>query len=412
MKNIKNTLLILATLLSLGTIAKNPEPIMYGTLTLENGETITGSLRWGDQETFLSDIFNGEKNDTVGIEYLTEDQKEDLLDHQPGPQANIGDLQITFKSFFGKDIEPPFFNTNFGALKRIDFDGKSVTATLHDGTLIATGDNHNDTGDDIYVKDSEGEVTEVDHDDIKSIQFFAAPEGARTFGDGIYGTVESSIGTFKGRIMWDKDERLTDEKLDGNDDEQEHEIKFADIKSIEKTADADVSEVILKDGVELMLTGTNDVNRGNRGIWVDTPEYGRIEIDWYQFNKLTIEAVDVNWLTFQDYVELSKPISGSVILADGSKVTAQRIIFDMNQQSNAELLYADIGGNNRQVPLFKVKSMTKKSNQSLELLLRSGIKVIAMNNRSVTFQNNGLIVSNNNRHQWYPWEKVQSIEFD
>ena len=34
---------------SFGLLA-NPEPIIYGTITEKNGDTTTGSIRWGDHE--------------------------------------------------------------------------------------------------------------------------------------------------------------------------------------------------------------------------------------------------------------------------------------------------------------------------------------------------------------------------
>ena len=90
-------------------VAANPEPIIFGTVIGTNGQTYTGSIRWGDQETFLSDIFNGRKIATVGIEHLNDDEIADLMDHQPGPQVTLGDLQITLEPIFGKKIEKPLF---------------------------------------------------------------------------------------------------------------------------------------------------------------------------------------------------------------------------------------------------------------------------------------------------------------
>ncbi|MCX7554055.1 hypothetical protein OS175_09210 [Marinicella sp. S1101] len=406
--------LLLSTALMTGQVMvnQNPEPVLFGTVTLTNGETKTGTLRWDKQEAFLSDIFNGYKSQTVGFEHLSEDEKDALLDHQPGPQANIGDLQITFKSFFGKEIDPPEFSVNFGAIKRIDIDGSEVVLSLHDGSTISTDDNNNDTSDDILVKTTEGETSTHDFDDIKHIVFSAAPDDAKTFGDGIYGTVESSIGTFAGRIMWDKDERMTDEELDGNADNKEYEIKFADIKVIEKTAQGDASRVVLKDGEELVIDGTNDVNRGNRGIWIDNPELGRVEVSWRQFEKLTIGPVDVKWHEFADYAQASQPLSGRVQLKDGTNITAQAITYDMNQQSGAEILESEIGGNTRLIPFYNVNKLSKNENNLVELVLDSGVKTLALNHNSVTFNNNGLLLLSNNQYKYYPWEQIQTIELD
>ncbi len=407
MKKIFNISLLLA---AFTTYAANPEPVLYGTLTDDNGKTFTGTIRWGDQETFLSDIFNGRKIKTVGIEHLSDDEVDHLESLQPGPKASIGDVEITFKSFFGNDIELPYFNTTFGSIKRIDVKDGLFTATLHDGTtIISDGEGSNDLHDDINVMDAQGKRNEFDIEDISSVVFSKAPSDVTTYGDGIYGTVTSEIGTFSGRIMWDKDERLTHEKLDGNDETKDYEIQFADIKSIEKSDNK--SKVNLKDGVELLLGGTNDVNRGNRGIWVDNPDLGRIEIHWKQFIKLDIEEVDVEWLDFDDYVQQAAKLSGTVILNDDTQLEAQQITLDLNQQSQDELLYADVNQANRQIPFRIIKQITKKHEHAVDLLMRDQSTLMAYGTRSVNIENNGVLISNNDEHRWVPWQQVKSIIF-
>ncbi len=411
----KITQSILSTVLTFSAFAitaANPEPTIYGTVTHSNGESVTGSIRWGDQETFLSDIFNGEKLNTVGIEHLSEDEKETLVDQQPGPKAQIGGLEITFKSFFGKEIKMPFFNVRFGAIKTIDIKNNIFTITLHDGSTFQSNDEHNDTSDEIYVLSTDGKTSEFDIEDLSSIVFSAAPVDAKTFGDGIYGVVSSELGTFKGRIMWDHDERTLDEELDGNDASQEYEIKFAQIKSIEKVDSGKAAKVQLKDGNTLTLTGTNDVNNGNRGVWLDHPELGRIDIDWKKFNKLDIKAVDVAWMNFNDYVNQAKQIGGTVTLNDDKQIKADALTFDLNQQSLAELLYVDVNGSNRQIPLQLIKKITKKDSHSVVLLLRDQSQLIANGNRSITQDNNGLLLTTAGQHKWYKWQNIKSIEFD
>ncbi len=257
MKKIVFTALLTTSCLGM---TANPEPVIYGTVTETNGQTYTGSMRWGDQETFLSDIFNGRKLTTVGFEHLSEDEQDDLLDHQPGPQATIGDLQITFKSFFGKEIDQPYFNVPFGSVKQLEIDNKKnlFTATLHDGTtIVSDGSSSNDLNSDVFVKNLQGETKEFELDDLSLITFSKAPQAAMTFGDGIYGTVTSSIGTFKGRVMWDKDERLTYEELDGEDETQDYEIKFSEITDVfvKKTPEELIIQSIDDQEIQINISG-------------------------------------------------------------------------------------------------------------------------------------------------------------
>ena len=411
-KIIQAALISSLTITSQISQAANPEPTLYGTVTHENGQSVTGSIRWGDQESFLSDIFNGEKLSTTGIEHLSDDEKEALENHQPGPKAQIGGLAITFKSFFGKEIKLPKFNVHFGAIKKIEHSNGTFTVTLHDGSSFQTNDQHNDTSDEVFVLNTEGETTAYEIEDLSSIVFSAAPENAKTFNDGIYGTVNSELGTFYGRIMWDKDERTLSEKLDGNDESQEHDINFSAIKSIEKVNEGNAAKVELKDGNTLVLKGTNDVNNSNRGIWIDNPETGRVEIKWQQFTKLNIETVDVDWKSFNDYVAQAKKISGTITLKDKQQIKADALTFDLNQQSQAELFDADMNGSNRQVPFKLIKKITQKNKQAVELLMRNDQQMMAYGSRNVTQDNNGVLATINDKHQWYQWEEIESIEFD
>lgn len=392
--------------------AANPEPVIYGTVTDESGKQVTGTIRWGDQEAFLSDIFNGEKIATIGIEHLSNDEKEALEDHQPGPQAKIGGVQITFISLFGSEIEMPYYSVPFGAIKQLTVDDANdlFVATLHDGTELKSTNNSNDLTDEIFVMTAEGNTIEYDLEDIKSVVFAAAPTTAKTYDDGIYGTVTSEFGTFQGRIMWDKDERMVSEKLDGSENNQEYEIKFADIKRIEKKDNA--SWVTLKNGQSHLLTGTNDVDNSNRGIWLDNPQFGRLEINWNQFKEAVFEDVDVKWMTFNDYQQNSRILSGTITLEDDSVVQADGIAYDLNHQSSAELLEVDVNKTNRLIPLGTIKSITKINELSATLAMRDGSQLVAYGNRVVNRDNNGILTQIGDEYRWIMWQDIKSIEFD
>ena len=58
-------------------------------------------------------------------------------------------------------------------------------------------------------------------------------------------------------------------------------IEFGKIKSVER--DGRGSLVILKSGRDFYLTGSNDVNHENRGIIVNIPGQGRVDIEWRDF---------------------------------------------------------------------------------------------------------------------------------
>ena len=91
---------------------------------------------------------------------------------------------------------------------------------------------------------------------------------------------------------------------------------------------------------------------------------------------------------------------------------ADQLVYDLNHQSSAELLYTDIDGHHHQMPLRLVKKMSVKNKHALELLMVDQTTKTAHGDRSVTFENNGLVVSHQGKHQWVKWQEVESISFD
>jgi hypothetical protein len=130
----------------------------------------------------------------------------------------------------------------------------------------------------------------VPWDDFVEVTFAEAPQDADrvTFDGGrpIVGTVVTEGGErLTGQVRWDNDEASTWEMLDGRSGGADFEIEFAQIRRIAK-ADAG-ARVTLKDGRSFQLTGSNDVNRENRGIVVDTGD-GIRKVRWEDFRELLL----------------------------------------------------------------------------------------------------------------------------
>ena len=388
------------------------EPSLYGSITRPDGQQVTGTIQWDDEETFLSDIFNGRKIETVGLEYLTPAEIKTLTNHQPGPKAEVMGFEITFKSIFGKEIDKPNFYVPFGAIKTIDVNNTNnqLTVTLHDGSQIITNGGSNDIDAKVNVLDKEGEKTSYDMDDLEKIEFFKPPATVNTFGEGIYGEVESESGTYSGRIMWDQDERLLSEELDGSENGQDYEIKFADIAVIEKKDNA--SLVTLKDGKTLLLRGTNDVNQGNRGIYVNIPGGVRKDIKWSDFKKLTIQQTDLDWNGQYQQLTQIQLLSGVIELKNGEKINAKQLAFDLNHQSSAELLNVQINGKEHFIPFYLIASISPLNELASTLTLRDGSEYVAYGERYVTRDNNGIMALIEDKNQWIQWQEVKTILFN
>lgn len=175
-----------------------------------------------------------------------------------------------------------------GDLRRFALDEINTVESRFGGALVtlATGQEH-----DIYrplnsryrqsdvrwyrrtirVADPALGVVNVDWDDFRTLRLHPAPGtgGYGNFGgDGaLYGVVTNRSGEeFEGWIRWDADEEWTWDYLDGTSDNVELDVEFGRIRRID-TWDGPVRATLL-DGRSFELSGSNDVDEGNRGIFV------------------------------------------------------------------------------------------------------------------------------------------------
>ena len=113
-----------------------------------------------------------------------------------------------------------------------------------------------------------------------------APSSAYSeYGERLFGTLTTRDGyEFTGFICWDVDEVLTKDILDGDDKDRRRKIRFGSIQSIGRNSSSS-AYVILNNGDEVVLRGTNDVNSSNSGILVLDDALGQVEIDWDDLRK-------------------------------------------------------------------------------------------------------------------------------
>lgn len=109
-------------------------------------------------------------------------------------------------------------------------------------------------------------------------------------GHRLRGTVETEDGrTHSGWIRWDNDEEWSWELLDGDYRGVTFDVEFGNIERIEKRSTRS-AEVVLRDGRTFELEGSNDVDRGNKGIFVRTDDGDSLVVSWRDFRALTFEG--------------------------------------------------------------------------------------------------------------------------
>lgn len=227
------------------------EGLLHGTLATASGMEFTGFVAWDMDEILTSDVLDGD--------------------------------------FRGERLEIPF-----GAIASISRDGAGAAwVTLHSGEgLRMTGTNDVDRRNDgITVSDPALGVVKVQWDQLARVRFHEPAPGRWLEGfDGgapLAGAVLTASGEeISGRIQWDADESESWEMLNGEAGGAEFQIEFSKIASIAKSAAGAI--VTLRDGRSFHLTGSNDVNRGNRGIVVGAGA-SQVVVPWKDFVELRLE---------------------------------------------------------------------------------------------------------------------------
>lgn len=222
---------------------------LYGTLVTRRGDSFTGWVCWDVDEVFTLDILDGEED--------------------------------------GRSRKIKF--DKIRSIERYSSSGATVTLTSGDELVLKGTNDVDDDNRGILISDpSFGQVT-VDWDEFERIDF-KQPSRQVTYNDipvsrELYGTVYRESGDkVRGKIRWDNDEEYTWELLDGKYRDLDFDVEFGLVDKIEKRRRGSI--VTTKDGRELRLEDSNDVDDDNKGIFVTTDDGDRVVIDWDEFDRV------------------------------------------------------------------------------------------------------------------------------
>lgn len=410
MKNKRIILLLLGQLIATLIVveelkAQDPQGYIYGrVITVDN--TYEGRIRWGKEEAYWLDHFDASKTDSK--KYQSHRQSNSSSD----TWTNFNwDFSSIWSDSPGLTHQ---FSCQFGDLKSIIILKKNeVEVTLKNGQVMRlNGDGYNDIGTNIQVYDQDLGLVNVSWDRVKQVDFLPTPKNLDIRDSApLYGTVETlRKGTFTGYIQWDHDERVGDDKLDGDSKDGDLSIAFDRIERITKSGAG--SEVILLDGRKFFLTGSNDVNNENRGIIVMVPEMGMVDIPWKYFQTVKFEKVKSSGPAYRDF-GLPKGLSGTVITVNNEKISG-RIVYDLDEELEIEMLDGKDDAVEYKIPLRHVKTIVPKNYAYSEVELRNGLSMLLGESRDVDANNSGLLVipAGQNKPLHIPWKEIIEITFD
>jgi len=385
-------------------LADDAEGRIYGTVDTRSGSSYTGFLRWGTQETFWDDLFHSLKTELPHLDDLDEDDRRD--------RRRIRILGYRIDLDGGASVSRVFI-ARFGDIERIDVLGESEAEVyLKSGTVHEVAGYSDDVSSDIHVFDeSLGEI-DLKWERIETIRFEQAPSGAKPEGRRLRGTVHSDGGEYQGFIQWDGEEALTTDLLDGESEDGDMSIEFGRIKSIERRGRRS-SIVMLEDGRELRLRGSNDVDDDNRGVYIEDPRYGRVKVNWDDFDRLDLDASSGSGRRYDDYPPLGE-LRGTVRAVDDEEPYVGRIVYDLDESESWEILNGSIRDVEFNIPFAMIARIEPVDHDASLVFLRNGEEIELEDGQDVSDSNDGILIytDDSRRPDYIPWDEVESVEFD
>lgn len=352
---------------------------LHGSITLKDDTVKTGVIRWGKDEAYWDDHFNASKEETPYQKYLPKDAK----------QKKKGGLK-----FFGVTFN--FNSVGTGRQYIARFGDIAVITPEGQGKALITMKNGKKYGvrgsgdlDETLVLSNASGNQEIEWDQIKEIRFSNNSQDLGPRLKRMYGVVETTQGKFEGFVAWDREERRADDILDGEEGEIDREIPFGDIRIMEKLSKQE-TKVILRDGTTRILSGTNDVNRDNRGIEVNDARFGRVIVPWRHFLKVRYQDVNHVGDNYDSFHKTSL-LHGKVYGKDG-KIYMGRIVYDLDESERWEMLDGEIKGIRYSIPFGFVDKMIPLSKKRTRVTLTTGETLVFRKTVDVNADNGGLLI--------------------
>jgi len=272
---------------------------------------------------------------------------------------------------------------------RIDADGSDVG----DGMRGLVIDDQN-----------EGEVS-LDWDEVDLIEFSQGPGSGRD-DLRLYGTVETDAGDFTGYIVWDRDESLTGDILDGDEDGRSRKVPFERIQEIEGRHSG--SKVTLTDGKVLHLDGSNDVDHSNRGIDVTVPGLGLVKVGWDEFRAVTFAPAPPS-RSYADF-DGGHKLYGTVTDEDGNRYTGT-VVWDNDETWDWEPLNGKDNDVAFAIPFENIKSITRESRRSAKVELNNGDVLFLSDSNDVDRDNKGIRILTEGGEVELDWYEFAAVVF-
>ncbi|HWR83144.1 MAG TPA: hypothetical protein VN285_07565 [Candidatus Deferrimicrobium sp.] len=383
---------------------------IYGRIETAEGDALEGFIRWDKNEADWVDILDATKemkhlDDVKGRrKYRDRETSIEIFGIRIGNERS-SDYEWSSTAQAG---------IRFGHLKSMEIlDDETARLTLKSGQEIELTQMSTDIGSsirEIIIEDErEGEM-ELVWDDLETIEFMSAPSQTRSnFGPRLYGTLVTQDGEkYTGFVCWDVDEVFANDVLDGDEDHRSRKVKFGRIASAERYS-AGATRITLRDGQEMILRGSNDVDDDNRGILILDPALGQVTVHWDEFDRL--DFTDPPAQVGYDDFDGGGPLKGTVFTEDGESHTGT-IRWDNDEEYSWEILNGSYHDADFDIELGLVKSIEKRSARSAIVTLLDGRSFRLSGSNDVDDDNKGIFIKlTDGEEVEVAWDEFDHVEF-
>jgi hypothetical protein len=370
---------------------------IFGTIHTRTGDTYTGPIRWDRNENFWSDELNGTKLEK--IEKKEDGYKFSLF----GIKFGGGDQYIRHS-----------FSIPFGHLVSIEpLSGNEADLTLKSGeTIRVSGDGSSDIGRGIrslIIDDAERGAVDLAWSSIDRVEF-RSRDGKGRDAERLFGTVETTDGSFTGYLTWDRDEAMLEDIIDGEDrDGRDREIPLGQIRVIEPRS-AGGSTLTLRDDSTLVLTGTNDIDDGHRGIIVQVAGVGEVSIEWDDVRRVEFDEAPPS--PAYSAFDGGRRLDGTVKTNSGKSYMGT-IVWDRDESHDWESLDGEHGRIDYSIPFANVRSVERDGSRGARVTLRSGETLELRGSNDVDDGHKGIVVEKAGGERIeLEWMDVERVDFD
>ncbi len=373
-----------------------------GVVYTKDGETFEGPIRWDKNEAFWDDILDATKRREGRSDEGRRREK----------YIEIFGLRISWEEE-GTEGQASC-GIQFGYIKTLKRRSRNrATLELKNGERHTLYSSSTDIGSgvrEILIEDPQQGEVELDWGDLDRIEFAECELKQITKPKRrLYGEVETRRGdVFKGFITWDMDELFYSDILNGEQRHRTRKIPFEKIKAIQRRSSSS-AWVYLKNGDKIKLSGTNDVDRGNRGIVVKDPDFGRVTIEWDDFDRMELLKGGEKYLKTYDEFEEIKPLYGVVYDEDGETYEGY-IRWDDDETYTWERLDGEFRGLDVDVEFSQIRKIEKVSSRSARVTLKNGNSFRLSGSNDVNDENKGIFVTTKDGEEieldWYDFDRV------